>query len=75
MKSLVDAIQGLPPYHALLKLLKEPVALPGLGLPRAVRLPFLTALHADLDYAVLLVTDRAWQDLSGNQFVFSFLCN
>jgi transcription-repair coupling factor (superfamily II helicase) len=66
MKSLVNAIQGLPPYHALLKLLKEPVVLPGLGLPRAVRLPFLTALHADLDYAVLLVTDRADHALNLN---------
>jgi hypothetical protein len=32
---------------------------PGLGLPRAARLPILTALHSDLSRPILLITDRA----------------
>ncbi|MBN1450255.1 MAG: transcription-repair coupling factor [Anaerolineales bacterium] len=44
--------------------MKNDSAQPGLGLPRAARLPLLAALHTDLDQAVLLVTDRADHSLS-----------
>ena len=64
MESLIKTIQGLPQYEALHKSLQEGASLPGLGLPRAVRLPLLAALHADLERAVLLVTDRADHALS-----------
>jgi transcription-repair coupling factor (superfamily II helicase) len=64
MESLIKSIQGLPPYHALLESLQEGVPHSGLGLPRAVRLPLLAALHADLGRAVLLITDRADHALS-----------
>jgi transcription-repair coupling factor (superfamily II helicase) len=64
MESLIHAVQGLPQYKALLKPLQEGVPRPGLGLPRAVRLPLLAAFHADLGQAVLLVTDRADHALS-----------
>ena len=59
MDSLNKTIQGLPQYKALLESLKEGSPQPGLGLPRAARLPLLAALQADLNQVVLLVTDRA----------------
>ncbi len=64
MESLLKTIQGLPQYQALLKSLKQDPAQPGLGLPRAARLPLLAALHGDLEQVVLLVTDRADHALS-----------
>ena len=64
MESLINAIQGLPQYTALLNSLRSNAIQPGLGLPRAVRLPLLAALHADLDQVILLVTDRADHALS-----------
>jgi transcription-repair coupling factor (superfamily II helicase) len=64
MESLINTIQGLPQYTALLKLLLEGTIHPGLGLPRAARLPLLAALHANLEQVVLLVTDRADHALS-----------
>jgi transcription-repair coupling factor (superfamily II helicase) len=64
MESLIKSIQGLPPYNALLESLQEGVPHSGLGLPRAVRLPLLAALHTDLGRAVLLITDRADHALS-----------
>ncbi|MGB7874423.1 MAG: transcription-repair coupling factor [Anaerolineales bacterium] len=64
MESLIKTIKGLPQYKALLKSLQESAPQPGLGLPRAARLPLLSALHEDLDQVVLLVTDRADHALS-----------
>ncbi|MFL7871485.1 MAG: CarD family transcriptional regulator, partial [Anaerolineales bacterium] len=64
MESLIKTIQDLSPYKALLESLKSDSPQPGLGLSRAARLPFLSALHADLDQVVLLVTDRADHALS-----------
>jgi len=64
MESLIKTVRGLQQYQALLKSLKEDSAKPGLGLPRAVRLPILSALHGDLEQVVLLVTDRADHALS-----------
>jgi transcription-repair coupling factor (superfamily II helicase) len=64
MESLIHTLKGLPQYKALSKSLQEGALNPGLGLPRAARLPLLSALHADLDQVALLVTDRADHALS-----------
>jgi transcription-repair coupling factor (superfamily II helicase) len=64
MESIFKSIAGLPQYESLLKSLRDGAPQPGLGLPRAARLPLLTALHADLGQVVLLVTDRADHALS-----------
>ncbi|MFH1524968.1 MAG: transcription-repair coupling factor [Chloroflexota bacterium] len=59
MKFLIEKIQSLSSYGALFDALKSGQPQPGLALPRAARLPVLTALHADLGQPVVLVTDRA----------------
>ncbi len=59
MESLIKTLQGLSHYKALLESLRNDSVQPGLGLPRAARLPLLATLHADLDQVVLLITDRA----------------
>jgi len=66
MDSLIQTLQNLPQYAALLKKLLQGDPQPGLGIPRAARLPLLAALHASMDRTVLLVTDRA--DHALNQF-------
>ena len=65
MEILLDKIRELSPYQHLLKQLQtDGKQLPGLGLPRATRLPVLATLHQDLDRPVLLITDRADHALS-----------
>ncbi len=64
METLLRQFDDLPQYKLLLKQIIDGVQIPGLGLPRAARLPLLAALHADLDQVVLLVTDRADHALS-----------
>jgi transcription-repair coupling factor (superfamily II helicase) len=65
MEILLHNIRTLPHYQQLLKQLQANEGqLPGLGLPRAARLPVLAALHQDLDRPVLLVTDRSDHALS-----------
>ena len=65
MEILLDKIRSLSQYQHLLKQLQaDRKQLPGLGLPRAVRLPTLAALHQDLTRPVLLITDRADHSLS-----------
>src|SRR5512138_2654796 len=60
MELLLSKIRELSPYQQLLKQLQsDGKELPGLGLPRAARLPVLSALHVDLSRPALLVTDRA----------------
>ena len=60
MEILLDKIRSLPQYQQLLKQLQtDGKQLPGLGLPRAARLPVLAALHQDLKRPIHLVTDRA----------------
>jgi transcription-repair coupling factor (superfamily II helicase) len=59
MQFLLNQIRSLPAYQYLLADLNSGKSLPGLALPRAARLPVLTALHADLGQPVILVTDRA----------------
>src|SRR5688572_21566024 len=64
MEFILDNIRSLPQYQQLLKQLQTGVSLPGLGLPRAARLPVLAALHQDFAGPILLVTDRADHALS-----------
>src|SRR5215216_1425117 len=65
MQSVLDKIRELPQFQQLLSQLRSNgKQLPGLGLPRAARLPVLTALHQDLNRPILLVTDRADHALS-----------
>src|SRR3990172_7745548 len=64
MEFLLNKVRGLPEYQELLTSLQTEGQRPGLGLPRAARLPLLAALHQDLDGPILLVTDRADHALS-----------
>ena len=64
MQFLLDKIRELPQYQQLLKQIQAGEQIPGLGLPRAARLPILTALHQDLNQPILLVTDRSDHALS-----------
>jgi transcription-repair coupling factor (superfamily II helicase) len=64
MEILLNKIRTLPQYQQLLKQLQTDGQQPGLGLPRAARLPVLAALHHDLDRPILLITDRADHALS-----------
>ncbi len=64
MEILPDKIRALTQYQQLLKEIQSGKELPGLGLPRAARLPILAALHQDLNQPILLVTDRADHALS-----------
>ncbi len=59
MEFLLSSLRSTPEYQSLLKQVQEDARLPGLGLPRAARLPLLAALHGDLNRPVLLLTDRA----------------
>ncbi|MCF6277292.1 MAG: transcription-repair coupling factor [Anaerolineales bacterium] len=59
MKQLLDSIRALPLYTEVLNAARSGARFPGLGLPRAARLPILAALHEDLGVPVLLLTDRA----------------
>lgn len=65
---LLAPLAGLPAYQDLLLGLKEGEytgsSLRGLGLPRAVRLALLAALHHDLQKPILLLTNRADRALS-----------
>src|SRR5215211_2807345 len=62
---LLSKIRSLPQYQQLLNQLRaNGKQLPGLGLPRAARLPVLAALHQDLNRPILLITDRADHALS-----------
>lgn len=59
MQILLDAIRAIPAYRQLLEVLRTGTSQPGLALPRSARLPVLSAMHADLNQPLLLVTDRA----------------
>jgi transcription-repair coupling factor (superfamily II helicase) len=64
MQSLLENLCALHQYQQLLTQLQAGKTLPGLGLPRAARLPILASLHADLNLPILLITDRADHALS-----------
>ncbi|SRR5258708_4915249 len=64
MEFLLSQIRALAQYQQLLKQIQTGKEFPGLGLPRAARLPMLAALHQDLNQPILLITDRADHALS-----------
>src|SRR5574342_1071740 len=66
MEFILSTIRSLPQYQQLLNQLKAGgQRLPGLGLPRAGRLPLLAALLSDLRRPpILLITDRSDHALS-----------
>jgi len=65
MEFLLNNIRELSQYQQLLKQIQaNGQQLPGLGLPRAARLPTLAALHEDLSRPILLITDRSDHALS-----------
>ncbi|GAB4486518.1 MAG: transcription-repair coupling factor [Anaerolineales bacterium] len=59
MELLLSSLRSTPEYQSFLKHVQEGKPLAGLGLPRAVRLALLAALHADFQRPILLLTDRA----------------
>ncbi|HKY52930.1 MAG TPA: CarD family transcriptional regulator, partial [Anaerolineales bacterium] len=64
MQIILDNIRSLSQYQQLLKGLQAQKEIPGLGLPRATRLPVLAALHQDITGPILFITDRADHALS-----------
>jgi transcription-repair coupling factor (superfamily II helicase) len=64
MNLIIERIQCSPHYQEFLKALARNERLPGLGLPRAARLPFVAALQRGRDRPIVLVTDRADHALS-----------
>ena len=56
---IVQQVQQLAAYQQVLASLEGGISIPALGLPRAARLPVTAALHADIQWPVLLITDRA----------------
>src|SRR5512133_1544561 len=64
MELLLSQLRSSSEYQTFLKQVGENARLPGLGLPRAARLPLLAALHGDLNRPILLLTDRADHALS-----------
>jgi transcription-repair coupling factor (superfamily II helicase) len=59
MEFLLQKIRSLIAYKQLLSTIRVGTPIFGLGLPRAARLPILTALQTDLGQPILLITDRA----------------
>ncbi len=64
MQSLLENIHSLSQYQQLLTQIQAGKTFPGLGLPRAARLPVLASFHADVNLPILLITDRADHALS-----------
>jgi len=64
MQLILDKIRSLSQYQQLLDSLRSAQEQPGLGLPRAARLPVLASLHQDLNLPILLITDRSNHALS-----------
>lgn len=57
---MLSTIQKTQAFVQLIEALRSGQAITGgLGLPRAARLPVLTALHAEMQVPILLVTDRS----------------
>jgi transcription-repair coupling factor (superfamily II helicase) len=63
-ETLLQAIHSLPAYEKLVDDVTADRSIPGLGLPRAARLPLLASLQRDLNRPILLITDRADHALS-----------
>ncbi len=56
---LFAPVRELPLYADVLDVARSAKAYPGLGLPRAARLPMLASLSEDLGIPILFLTDRA----------------
>ncbi|NPV57589.1 MAG: hypothetical protein HPY76_13085, partial [Anaerolineae bacterium] len=61
---MIETLLALPAFRSLLDEIRSGDQIPGLGLPRAVRLPLLAALSRSLDIPVLFLTDRMSHALS-----------
>lgn len=61
---MLDLIRNQPEYQSLLRDLQLGHSVPGLGLLRAARLPFLAAIHLDLNIPILFITDRTDRTLT-----------
>jgi transcription-repair coupling factor (superfamily II helicase) len=59
IQPLLESLRQVSSYQRLLADLKAGKHLPGLALPRAVRLPLLAALHTDLEQPIVMITDRS----------------
>ncbi len=64
MQTILNTIRSFPQYQQLLSRLQANDEQPGLGLPRAARLPLLAALLEDAKRPILLITDRSDHALS-----------
>jgi len=58
LTSILNTIQELPAFQELLETIKARTHLPNLVLPRATRLPVLSALHHTLHAPILFLTHR-----------------
>lgn len=56
---MLNAVSSLSAYQQVLENIEAGAEMPGLGLPRAARLPVLAALHGDLNRPFLLLTNRS----------------
>ena len=67
-QTILANLQGLPAYQTLLSDLRSGHFVDqehrGLGLPRSARLALLAALHNDLNFPIILLTNRADRALS-----------
>src|SRR5512141_2855779 len=59
MQNLINKLRDLPQYQQTLNQIHASREIPGLGLPRAARLPILSAFPTDVNQPILLITDRA----------------
>ena len=64
MNMILDKIQNSIEYQDFVKSISEGNHLSGLGLPRAARLLLIATLQQNLDFPIILVTDRADHALS-----------
>jgi transcription-repair coupling factor (superfamily II helicase) len=64
MDLILNKIRSTTEYQKFLKVIQENIRTPGLGLPRAARLPFVSALQGDIKRPTILLTDRADHALS-----------
>ena len=64
MKSILKKFRTSKQYLDFLNKVYDNTKLPGLGLPRSVRLPLIASLQMDLNRPIILITDRADHALS-----------
>ena len=58
LTSILDTIQALPAFQEIIEAIRAGTELPNLTLPRAARLPVLSALHKTLNVPILFLTHR-----------------